>query len=230
MFAVSSVRLLLLTAISCLLNWLIHLVDVFVSPWYGCCHLKRSIRKPSWLSVDDCLQLSDILPHSSFKLRETSTFFFRWLFSFFFFASLLFLPSPLLAICLFLSVQLTTLIRQADNESQWEAMHLQLRLLSASAGRVCPSRTVCLIARCTLAGQVMAGWDDARWLSHPRLLPLSCAVLSARLIDVMRSVARRLGLSSAAVSHVSVINLVAVCCRGKIPARVTRHCRRRLDR
>lgn len=146
MFAISSVRSLLLTATRCLPNWVIYLADISVSPSRGCCHLKPTVcNRPFrtlWTTAFSFLRF--LL--SSFKLRETSAFFFLGAVVFFFFSSPSFFSTSLLAIFLFLSVQLTTLIRQPDNESQREAMHLQLRLLSASAGRVCPSRTACLCA------------------------------------------------------------------------------------
>lgn len=142
----SSVKLLLLTAISCLLNWVIHLVDISVSIWRGCCHVKRTGSKQTFPTLGGRLP-SASCSSSCFLIQTERDISF---FSSFFRLSLIF-SFPLLAICLFLSVQLTTLIRQPDNESQREAMHLQLRLLSASAGRVCPSRTVCLcVFDCTL--------------------------------------------------------------------------------
>lgn len=142
MFAMSSIRLLLLITVSRLLNWVIYLGDIFVLTWCGC-HLQPTGCK----QTHSFLMLGGRLPSASCSSsrfliqieRETSAALF-WggccccssssslPHSFFF---------PLLAICLFLSVQLTTLIRQPDNESQREAMHLQLRLLPASAGCVC---------------------------------------------------------------------------------------------
>lgn len=139
----SSIRLVLLITVSRLLNWVICLGDVFVLTWCGC-HLQPTGCK----QTHSLLMLGGRLPSAScsssrFPIqieRETSAALFFWgggvvvppplrlSLGFFF---------PLLAICLFLSVQLTTLIRQPDNESQREAMHLQLRLLPASAGCVC---------------------------------------------------------------------------------------------
>lgn len=145
-----TVRLLLLIAISCLLNWVIHLVDVSVSTWCGCCHLKPTCCKQTFLALGGPVPSASCSSSCFLIQTERDISFFLF---FLFFVSPLFFFFPLLAICLFLSVQLTTLIWQPDNESQREKRQCTfssvsfLRLLGECVPhvrRVC----VCLIACC----------------------------------------------------------------------------------